>query len=93
MDLEFYMQKTFCKTASLMANSAKSIAVLSGQPRMVRAAGGRDGGRAANVLHKRGHQQCLFASFASQQPRRVTAQVGKRAAGKASMFGGGLASY
>ncbi len=31
LDQEFYMQKTYCKTASLMANSAKSIAVLSGQ--------------------------------------------------------------
>lgn len=29
------MQKTFYKTASLMANSCKSIAVLAGQPQEV----------------------------------------------------------
>ncbi|GAX80137.1 hypothetical protein CEUSTIGMA_g7575.t1 [Chlamydomonas eustigma] len=31
LDQEFYLQKTYCKTASLMSNSAKSIAVLSGE--------------------------------------------------------------
>jgi geranylgeranyl pyrophosphate synthase len=31
LDHEFYLQKTYCKTASLMSNSAKSIAVLSGE--------------------------------------------------------------
>lgn len=30
-DMEHYIQKTYCKTASLMANSARSIAVLGGQ--------------------------------------------------------------
>jgi geranyl diphosphate synthase len=30
-DQAFYLKKTYCKTASLMANSAKSIAVLAGQ--------------------------------------------------------------
>ena len=29
-DISELLQKTYCKTASLMANSAKSIAVLSG---------------------------------------------------------------
>ena len=33
--MEYYMQKTFYKTASLMANSCKSIAVLAGQPQEV----------------------------------------------------------
>ncbi|KAH9328382.1 hypothetical protein KI387_000490, partial [Taxus chinensis] len=33
--MEYYMQKTFCKTASLMANSCKAIALLAGQPREV----------------------------------------------------------
>ena len=36
LDLDFYLQKTYCKTASLMANSAKSIAVLAGESREVR---------------------------------------------------------
>lgn len=31
LDLDFYLRKTHCKTASLMANSAKSIAVLNGE--------------------------------------------------------------
>ena len=30
-DQAFYLEKTYCKTASLMANSVKSIAVLAGQ--------------------------------------------------------------
>ncbi|KXZ56018.1 hypothetical protein GPECTOR_2g1570 [Gonium pectorale] len=30
LDLEHYLAKTYCKTASLMANSARSIAVLAG---------------------------------------------------------------
>lgn len=30
--MEYYMQKTFYKTASLMANSCKSIAILADQP-------------------------------------------------------------
>ena len=34
-DQAFYLEKTYCKTASLMANSAKSIAVLAGQPAAV----------------------------------------------------------
>lgn len=29
-DMEHYMQKTYCKTASLMANSARSVALVSG---------------------------------------------------------------
>ncbi|CAM6093262.1 unnamed protein product [Calypogeia fissa] len=33
--MEYYMQKTFYKTASLMANSCKSIALLADQPREV----------------------------------------------------------
>lgn len=64
MDLEFYMQKTFCKTASLMANSAKSVAVLSGQPRMVRAPekGGGDGRRGhCHACGKRGSGLWLTA--------------------------------
>ncbi|XP_024382601.1 solanesyl-diphosphate synthase 1, mitochondrial isoform X2 [Physcomitrium patens] len=31
-NMDYYMQKTFYKTASLMANSCKAIAVLAGQP-------------------------------------------------------------
>lgn len=30
LDLEHYLSKTYCKTASLMANSAKAVAVLGG---------------------------------------------------------------
>jgi geranylgeranyl pyrophosphate synthase len=33
--MDYYMQKTFYKTASLMANSCKSIAVVGGQPQEV----------------------------------------------------------
>uniref|UniRef100_A0A7R9VZB1 Uncharacterized protein n=1 Tax=Chlamydomonas euryale TaxID=1486919 RepID=A0A7R9VZB1_9CHLO len=29
-DMDFYLRKTYCKTAALMANSAKSVAVLAG---------------------------------------------------------------
>ncbi|GFH15591.1 geranylgeranyl pyrophosphate synthase GGPPS2 [Haematococcus lacustris] len=32
LSMEHYLQKTYCKTASLMANSAKAVAVLSDQP-------------------------------------------------------------
>jgi len=32
ISLDHYMRKTFCKTASLMANSARAVALLSGQP-------------------------------------------------------------
>lgn len=31
LDLEHYLSKTYCKTASLMANSAKAVAVLGDQ--------------------------------------------------------------
>jgi len=34
-NMDYYMQKTFYKTASLMANSCKAIAVLAGQPQEV----------------------------------------------------------
>ncbi|KAG0564803.1 hypothetical protein KC19_8G141200 [Ceratodon purpureus] len=34
-NMDYYMQKTFYKTASLMANSCKAIAVLGGQPEEV----------------------------------------------------------
>lgn len=30
LDLEHYLAKTYCKTASLMANSSRSVAVLAG---------------------------------------------------------------
>lgn len=30
LDMEHYLQKTYCKTASLMANSLRSVAVLGG---------------------------------------------------------------
>lgn len=33
--MDYYMQKTFYKTASLMANSCKAVAVLAGQPQEV----------------------------------------------------------
>ena len=35
MSLDHYIRKTFYKTASLMANSAKAIAILGGQSREV----------------------------------------------------------
>lgn len=35
VSMDYYMQKTFYKTASLMANSCKAIAVLAGQPQEV----------------------------------------------------------
>lgn len=34
-NMEYYLEKTFYKTASLMANSCKAIAILAGQPRAV----------------------------------------------------------
>jgi len=34
-DLEHYLQKTYCKTASLMANSARSVAVVAGHGKQV----------------------------------------------------------
>ena len=94
MDLEFYMQKTFCKTASLMANSAKSIAVLSGQPRMVGEGGeGEEGG--CLMYYRRGHQRCclppwLYNSCGGKGER---GRGEKRGPGKASLLGGGQASY
>ncbi|CAM8929985.1 unnamed protein product [Rhodiola kirilowii] len=30
--MEYYLEKTYCKTASLISNSCKSVAVLAGQP-------------------------------------------------------------
>lgn len=36
LDLEHYLAKTYCKTASLMANSLRSVAVLSGSDNQVR---------------------------------------------------------
>ncbi len=42
LDLEHYLAKTYCKTASLMANSARCIAILSGAGPQV---GGRKGWR------------------------------------------------
>ena len=36
LDMEFYLQKTYCKTASLMANSARSVALLAGSSPAVR---------------------------------------------------------
>ena len=35
MSLDHYVRKTFYKTASLMANSAKAVAILGGQSREV----------------------------------------------------------
>ena len=35
LSLDFYARKTFFKTASLMANSCKAIALLGGQPAAV----------------------------------------------------------
>jgi geranyl diphosphate synthase len=35
LSLEHYITKTFHKTASLMANSCKAVAILGGQPREV----------------------------------------------------------
>ena len=32
LSLDYYVRKTFHKTASLMANSAKAVAILGGQP-------------------------------------------------------------
>lgn len=32
LDIDHYLHKTFCKTASLMANSARAQAILAGQP-------------------------------------------------------------
>lgn len=36
LDLDHYLAKTYCKTASLMANSSRSIAVLAGTSPEVR---------------------------------------------------------
>lgn len=35
LDLDHYLAKTYCKTASLMANSLRSVAVLSGADQQV----------------------------------------------------------
>lgn len=35
LDMEHYLTKTYCKTASLMANSARAIAVLGEHPPQV----------------------------------------------------------
>lgn len=35
LSLDYYVRKTFHKTASLMANSSKAVAILGGQPKEV----------------------------------------------------------
>ena len=68
LDQDFYLQKTYCKTASLMANSAKSIAVLSGQDERVSRASNDEPAvscRAAEMLEW--VYSCRFAT----QPRAL----------------------
>ncbi len=76
LDQEFYLKKTYCKTASLMANSAKSVAVLSGQsPEVCETAEGygRHLGLAFQVLAGEGRggsssmppRPCLACCFSS----------------------------
>ena len=60
MSLDHYVRKTFYKTASLMANSAKAVAILGGQSREVSELAwqyGRHLGLAFQV-------GCLFRCFA-----------------------------
>ena len=55
LSMDHYMKKTFYKTASLMANSCKAVAILGGGSRETAATAweyGRNLGLAFQVLHR-----------------------------------------
>ncbi len=39
LDMDYYLEKSYCKTASLLANSAKAVASLAGHTAEVRISG------------------------------------------------------
>ena len=62
LSLEHYIDKTFYKTASLMANSAKAVAILGGQQREVAELAWQYGRHLGLAFQVRCCQTCLPCS-------------------------------